>query len=303
VWEILGLAVVAGVGLGGLYGLIAMGYTLVLAASAVFNFVQGSVVVAGGLGMLGLWQVLGWPFLAVVAIVLIGGGVLGLLTYVLSVHPIAVRRDVHELTEGTLVSTFGLGLALNSVMALTFGSTVVSVNSYVSTKSIVVAGLPIRPLYIAMIAVTLLIAAIMELVVRRTRTGLVLRATVQDREGASLAGIHVTRVVLRSFALAGALAAVAGLLMVPATSASAALAPKLTLYGFAGMAIGGYGSFKGAVLGGIIVGVASSVASVYIDAAWVSVVMYALVLAILLVRPRGLFGSAGEFGSAGLRRV
>jgi branched-subunit amino acid ABC-type transport system permease component len=91
--------------------------------------------------------------------------------------------------------------------------------------------------------------------------------------------------------------------MVPATSASAALAPKLTLYGFAGMAIGGYGSFKGALLGGIIVGVASSVAAAYIDAAWVSVVMYALVLAILLVRPRGLFGSAGEFGSAGLRRV
>ena len=292
--EILGLAIVAGIGLGGLYGLIAMGYTLVLAASAVFNFVQGSIVVAGGLAMLGLWQVLGWPFLATAGIVLIGGAGVGLITYLFAVRPIAVRKDVHELTEGTLVSTFGLGLALNSVMALTFGSTVIPVHSYVSTSPIVVFGLPIRPLYIAMIGVTLLIAVVMEVVIRRTRMGLVLRATVQDREGASLCAIHVTRVVFRAFALAGALAAIAGLLMVPATSASAALAPKLTLYGFAGMAIGGYGSFKGALLGGIIIGVASSVAASYIDASFVSVVVYGLVLAILLLRPRGLFGAAAR---------
>src|SRR5580698_2386070 len=96
------IAVISGVGLGGIYGLIAMGYTLILAASAVFSFAQGSIVVGGSLAMFGLWQVLHWPFLGVVAVVLAGGACVGIAAYLISVWPVTLRRNVHDLTEGTL---------------------------------------------------------------------------------------------------------------------------------------------------------------------------------------------------------
>jgi branched-chain amino acid transport system permease protein len=221
----------------------------------------------------------------------------------ISVWPVTLRRNVHDLTEGTLVTTFGLGLALNAVIALAFGSTTLPVPSYVSANPIVVRGVPINPLYIAMVAVTLFVAVVMEIFLKRTRTGLILRATVQDREGASLVAIHVTKVTFRAFAIAGALAAIAGLLVVPETSASAFVAPQFTLYGFAGMAVGGLGSFKGAIVGGVIIGLVGSIGSTYINPSFVSLLIFGIILAILLVRPRGLFGTAGEFGSTRLRAV
>jgi branched-subunit amino acid ABC-type transport system permease component len=301
--KVFALATIAGVGLGGLYGLIAMGYTLILASSAVFSFAQGSLAVGGSLAMYGLWQVAGWPVLGAAAAILLGGACVGVISYLISVRPVSLRRDVHDLTEATLVTTFGIGLALNSVMAIAFGSTAVPVPSYVSENPIVVRDVPINPLYIAMVSVTVVVAIVLEVVLSRTRAGLILRATVQDREGASLLGIHVTRVTFRAFGIAGALAAMAGLLIVPETSATVFLAPQFTLYGFAGMAIGGFGSFSGAIVGGIIIGLVSSISSVYINASFVSAIIYGLIVATLLVRPRGLFGTAGEFGSAKLRTV
>lgn len=301
--ELVAIATVSGLGLGGLYGLVAMGYTLVMAASGVFNFAQGSIVMGGALVMLGLWQYLHWPILGVVGVVLLGGALLGILSYVLAVFPVAKRHGVAELTEGTLVTTFGLGLILNSVTALTFGYNTVPVNSYVSDSPLRIAGVPIRPIYLVMIGATVVIVIAMEMFLRRTRTGLVLRATVLDSEGAILAGIPIMRVVLRAFLVAGALAALAGLLMVPVTSASPFIADQLALYGFAGMAIGGYGSFKGAFVGGVVVGVATTVPPIWVNPTFVSTIVYGLMLLVLLVRPRGLFGSAGTFGSARLRDV
>jgi branched-chain amino acid transport system permease protein len=297
------IAVISGVGLGCIYGLIAMGYTLVLAASAVFSFAQGSIVVGASLAMFGLWQLLHWELFESLAVILAGGACVGVAVYLVSVWPVTRRQNVHDLTEATLVTTFGLGLALNGVIALAFGSITVPVPSYVSSNPIVVKGVPINPLYVAMVAATLLVVIAMEIMLRKTRTGLILRATVQDREGASLVAIHVTKVTLRAFAIAGVLAAIAGFLVAPETSASAFVAPQFTLYGFAGMAVGGLGSFMGAIVGGVIIGLVESIGSTYINPSFVSLLIFGIILAILLIRPRGLFGTAGEFGTTRLRAV
>jgi branched-subunit amino acid ABC-type transport system permease component len=297
------IAVVTGLGLGSIFGLIAMGYTLIMAASGVFNFVQGTIVMGAALTFFGLWMLLHWPFLLVLAIVMVGGALLGAVTYILSVFPVASRQGVHELTEATLVTTFGLGLALNSVVALAFGYTTYPVNPYVNAAAWRISGVPIDPIFVVMLATAVFLTIVMELMLQRTKTGLFLRATVADAQGARLAGIRVMKVVLWSFAVAGALAAVAGLLMVPYTQASSNLAGSLALDGFAGMAIGGYGSFKGAMLGGLVVGLATKLPAVWVNPAWTTLIVYALMLTILFVRPRGLFGTAGAFGSARLRSV
>jgi branched-chain amino acid transport system permease protein len=301
--RLIAIAAIAGLGLGGIYGMVAMGYTLIMAASGVFNFIQGTIVMGGALVMLWLWQMLGWPVLGVLAIVLGGGALLGIISYLAAVLPVSRRLGPAHLTEGTLVTTFGLGLALNSVVALTFGYNTVPVKSYVSDSPWNIAGIPIRPIYVAVLAITLVIVIAMEVFLLRTKTGLVLRATVQDADGARLSGIPIMKVVLWSFAIGGTFAAVAGLLMVPVTQASSNLASQLALYGFAGMAIGGYGSFKGAFVGGLVVGLASTIPPIWVNPTLVSTIIYGLMLVILLARPRGLFGTAGAFGSARLRDV
>jgi len=303
VYREIGEAVIAGLGVGGLYAMIAMGYTLILSASGVFNFAQGSMVMAGTLALYGLWQVAHVQFLLVLVILAIGGLAVGLATYLASVLPVMNRRGIRNLTEGTLVTTFGFGLVLNTVAGMTFGYDTVPVNSYVTRSPISFAGLDINPIYLVMIGATLALAALLELVLHKTRVGLLLRATVGDAVGAALVGIRVGTVVLVAFGLAGGLAVVAGALLAPVSFASVSTATTLVLLGFAGMAIGGFGSFTGALVGGVLVGLISTVVPVFINSLYVNLIIYAVMLVVLVIRPQGLFGTAGRFGAAGLREV
>jgi branched-subunit amino acid ABC-type transport system permease component len=300
---LIGIGIVTGLGLGSMYALISAGYTLILASSGVFNFAQGSIVMAGALGAYGLSNEAGWPFPLTCIAVVLGGAVAGVVSELLAVHPVARSPHASNLTEGTLVTTLGLGLAMNSAVALTFGLDTRPTPSYVSDSPITVAGIPIRPVYLVMMGAVIVFAVVMETVLHRTRTGVVLRATVEDAEGASLNGIGILKVVLRSFAVAGAIAALAGALIVPVTSASPFLADQVALLGFAGMAIGGYGSFSGALVGGMVVGLLTGLLPIWLDPHLSSVMVYLVMVGFLLVRPRGLFGSAGMFGAARLRDV
>jgi len=303
VYHELGEAVIAGLGVGGLYALIAMGYTLILSASGVFNFAQGAIVMGGTLAVYGLWQVAHVQFLLVIVVLAIGGVAIGFATYLASVLPVMNRRGVRNLTEGTLVTTFGFGLVLTTLAGMTFGYTTEPVNSYVTRTPIPFAGLQINPIYLIMMGVTVAVAIVLELVLHRTRVGLVLRATVGDAVGASLAGIKVSTVVFVAFGLAGALAVVAGALLAPISFASVGTATTLVLLGFAGMAIGGFGSFTGALVGGVLVGLISTIVPVFVNSLYTNLIIYAVMILLLIVRPQGLFGTAGRFGAAGLREV
>jgi branched-subunit amino acid ABC-type transport system permease component len=303
VYKELGYAVISGLGVGGMYAFIALGYTVILAASGVFNFAQGSIVMGGSLVMYWLFDLKGWPVAATIALVVAGGALVGVLCHLLSVLPVTNRRGVHNLTEGTLVTTFGLGLILNTIAGMAFGYDTVPVKSYITRSPVHILGLSISPIYLVMIGITLVVSLLLERGLHRTNVGLLLRVTVEDAEGARLGGVNVTKVVAYSFAFAGALAAVAGALLAPVTFASVNNASQLVLLGFAGMAIGGYGSFNGALLGGLLVGLISTIIPLYLNAAYVSLIVYGLMVLVLVVRPRGLFGTAGRFGSAALRAV
>lgn len=298
-----GEAIFAGLGVGGLYAMIAMGYTLVLSASGVFNFAQGSVVMGGTLALYGLWQITGVHFLLVLLILAIGGIIVGILTYLTSVLPVTNRRGVRNLTEGTLVTTFGFGLVLNTIAGKTFGYDTSPVNSYVTRSPLSFIGLKVSPIYLVMIAVTIVLAVVMEVMLHRSKVGLMLRATVDDVTGATLNGVKVSTMVFTAFGLAGALSAIAGALLAPISFASVANANTLVLLGFAGMAIGGFGSFTGALVGGEFVGLVSTVVPIWVNPIYIHLIIYGTMIALLVIRPQGLFGSAGRFGAAALREV
>lgn len=297
-------AVIAGLGIGSVYALIALGYTLILASSGVFNFAQGSVVMAGALISYGLGTVAGWPVLTVIAIVVGSGCLAGFLIYGISVLPVMKRQGAANLTGSTFLTTIGLGLAFNAIIGLVFGPETYPVKSFISNTSLQVSGTHIRPIYIVMFVVVIVCVVLLEGVLGWTGTGTVMRATFTDLEGAALAGIAVNRVILRAFIGGCALAALAGFLIAPLTAASVGIADQFAFYGFAAMAIGGFSSFAGAAAGGFIVGLLRQVPVVWLDPSVAAMLIYGAMVVILLVRPQGLFGSGGSaFGAAAVRDV
>jgi branched-chain amino acid transport system permease protein len=295
------LAVMTGIGLGAVYTIVAISYTLILSTSGVFNFAQGGLVTAGAIGSFVLSVRYGLPPLVALLLLVAGGAVVGLITERLAVRPFIGRS--RSLTEEALVSTLGLGLVIVAVAAIYFGYDPHDVTPYVSTKITYIGFMPVRPIFLLMLVsgggVSLLIDAVMV----RTRLGAVLRAVIIDQEGAVLLGIDVLRVITVSFAIAGALAVAAGFLLVPITSASIFVGDRLALLGFVAMALGGFGSFRGAIVGGLIVGLLVSIGPVVLDPLLVQPLMLLLLILVLLLRPGGLFGAAGQYGTGALRDV
>jgi branched-subunit amino acid ABC-type transport system permease component len=188
-------------------------------------------------------------------------------------------------------------------MALAFGLDVYPVREYTRSSPYKIGDVPVRPIYIAMFIVTVIIVVGVEMFVRRSRSGLYLRMTFEDPEGAGLQGTSIVKVVLISFAVAGAVAAIGGALIVPVTSASSQLAASFGLFGFAGMAIGGYGSFMGALVGGLFVGIVNSLVPVWLNVDLAPAIVYVVLIAVLVLRPQGLFGKSGAFGASKVREV
>jgi branched-chain amino acid transport system permease protein len=208
-----------------------------------------------------------------------------------------------SLTEEALVSTLGLGLALVAAAGLYFGYDEHYMPPYISTQIVNVGPLPVRPLFLLMLvcggAVTLLIDAVMS----RTQLGALLRAVIIDPSGASLLGIDVAWVITCSFAVAGGLAVIAGFLLVPVTSASIFVGDRLALLGFVAMALGGFGSFRGAIAGGLVVGLLTSVGPVVVNPLLVQPLLLVFLIFVLVIRPGGFFGAAGQYGAGALRDV
>jgi branched-chain amino acid transport system permease protein len=292
--------ITAGLGLGAIYTVVALGYNLVLAASGIFNFSLGAVVMGGTIAAYYLTVHLTWPVWLTVPVVLILGYAAGILSYYIVVRTVARARDVNI---SAVVTSLGLGLAAVAAAGVLFGVNNRSVPSYISTRPIIIGDVPIRPIYIVMVAVAVAVAITIDLVLRRTGIGQAVRATLEDREGAALQGVPTQSIVRNTFALAGMLAGLAGFLIAPITGAEPTVGTTQALYGFAAVAIGGFGSFGGAVTGGLIVGLTTGIVPAFLEPAYVTPVVIAIMFLVLLIRPQGLQGAAGLFGAKAQRDV
>jgi branched-chain amino acid transport system permease protein len=299
--ELILLGVMTGIGLGAVYTLVALSYTLVLSTSGVFNFAQGGLVMAGAIGSYVLSVRLGAPAVLALLVLLPAGAVAGLVTERVAVRPFLGRS--RSLTEEALVSTLGLGLVITALAAIFFGYDEHDMPPYISTRVTFVGPLPVRPIFLLMLFCGGSVSLVIDAVMTRTRLGALLRAVIIDPDGASLLGIDVRRVVTVSFAIAGALAVAAGFLLVPITSASIFVGDRLALLGFVAMALGGFGSFRGAIVGGIVVGLLVAVGPVVVDPLLVQPLVLLLLILVLVIRPGGFFGVAGQFGTGSLRDV
>jgi branched-chain amino acid transport system permease protein len=295
------IGLLAGLALASAYLLIAMSFTLVVGVSSVFNFLQATyVMLAMVLTSIGVDHFGFSPFV-VLPFLLVLGAAAGILTNLLLVKPIANRAD--HLIETALLTTLGASTAVVAIVSINFGSEAQAVKPYVAPEPWMIGPVPLNRMNVLIIGVTFVIAILFDVILRRSTIGRITRLTLEDKEGAQLSGINTARTTTYSFAAAGALAALAGWLIVPVTAASPSSAAHLAFFAFAAMAVGGFGSFSGAAIGAVVVGVVQGVAPLYVNTNWTTVIILVGVAVLLIIRPSGLRGTAGLFGASGVREI
>ncbi len=279
--------VIGGLLQGGVFAVVALGFSLVFRVTGVVNLSQGAFCVLGAMAMYFFQVVFGWPTaLAAVAAILsvtAFGLVVGATTFV----PAVARLPI----SSTLVLTAGLLTFFEGVALIVWGNQPYALPPFSGEAPISLGALrlPTQGLWLAAGSAAM-IAALWWLV-NRTALGRALRACAENPMAARLMGIDVSRMMLLAFGLAAAIGASSGLLVAPITSLQFDSGGFFTTSGFIAVAIGGMGSFAGSVVGGLALGVAEQLAAYYVSSLFASTLALALLLAMLLWRPSGLFSS------------
>jgi len=282
-------AVITGLGLGSMYGLLALGFHVTYAVSNTVNFAQGGTMMMGAVLCFTLSVTVGWPLMAALPVALGACALWSIL-----VERVAVRPFVRRGSNSWLMATVALGIALENVALFAFGRDPRGMPpNYLTTQFVVVGGLKVQYLQILIPLVGLLLALGLHGFFQHTRHGKALLAVVQNAGTARLMGIDVERVTTFSYALSGVLAGVAGILVAPLFTISSTMGTLFGIKAFAVAILGGIGSAWGVVLAGLIYGVAEALVTACLGSTYTQIVSFSLVIASLTVMPNGLFGRAG----------
>lgn len=276
----------SGLTVGAVYALVALGFTMIYNASDVINFAQGEFVMLGG--MVTVFAVaagLPLPLAALVAIVT--AVAVGLLLHRLAIEPARGAPPVV-----LIIITIGGAFLIRGVAQVVFDKQFHKLPGFSGDEPLRFLGASVTPQALWVLGGATLIVLGVTLFLERTLLGRAVLATAANRLAARLVGIDVSVVMALSFALSAAIGAVAGLLITPITLTSYDVGTMLALKGFAAVVLGGLGSAAGAVAGGLILGLCEALAAGYISSSYKDAVAFLVMIGVLLVLPRGLFGSA-----------
>jgi branched-chain amino acid transport system permease protein len=214
--------------------------------------------------------------------------------YGLLVEFIAVRPFASRGSNAWLMSTVALGIVLDNVVLHTFGKEPRSLPSALAQTPVELGGLNlgVYPLQLLIPVLGLALAGLLHMVSRRTRWGTAMLAVVQNRSAAQLMGIPIRRVVALSFALSALLAGIAGVLIAPLFNVNADMGTLFGIKAFAVAILGGITSAWGVMLAGLLFGVAEALITATLGSGYTQIITFALVIAVLALRPNGLFGRA-----------
>jgi len=280
---------VFGLLVGALYGLVALGLSLIFGVTKFLNVAHGELVVFGGYACFWAFTLLGVdPFISI-PISMLFLFLLGALLYWL-VFSRTVKLPEESKIKNTLLVAFGLSVILQNLAMRFFTADERSITTSYAGTAFTVAGVrfPIMRLASLVVAVFFLIA--LTLFLRKTYTGKAIRATAQNWEAASLMGINIHKIYLLAFALGASLAGVAGILVTVNYSIQPTMGLGWTLKALIVMVLGGLGNIPGALVGGLILGVTESATSFFISSNYREVAGLVLFLLVLIFRPQGLFG-------------
>ena len=277
---------IAGISLGSIYAIIALGYTMVYGIAKMLNFAHGDVIMVGGYMCFCATAYLGWNPLMGVLLAIVVCTVLGVVIERMAYKPL---RSAPALA--VLITAIGVSYFLQNAALLIWTSTPVSFSSVVGSGSVSLGALRITHVTLVTIAVCILIMVGLMLFTSKTKMGTAMRAVSEDKGAAQLMGINVNTTISVTFAIGSGLAAIAGVLML---SAYPLLIPTTGsmpgIKAFTAAVFGGIGSIPGAFLGGILLGVIEIFSRAYISQEVADAIVFAVLIVVLLVKPTGLLG-------------
>jgi branched-chain amino acid transport system permease protein len=278
-----------GIVAGSLYALVAVSFNILYRPTNVFNFAQGELVMLGAMIFASLTSLAGMPWFVAFAATLLAVGCIGLVEERIAVAPILARSQTGT---GWVITTLATSLIISNLVGRFWGPDPILVKppALLSMESLDIASSRISSYEIALVLLTLVLVAIVERVYR-TLKGKAVMAVAEDREAALLRGIDPGSLGRWSFFLGAAFAAMTGVLAAPILYASTSLGPDLLLKGFAAAAVGSIGNNRGALLAGYVIGVTEAVGASLLSPGYQEAVIFMVVLAVLLLKPEGLFGS------------
>ena len=292
-------ALTSGLALGGIYALVALGFSITHTTTRTLNFGQGEFLVGGafvgvamllllaGKGPVGVLAAADVSLLrysgALVASVVVLG-VLGALMYFIAVRPFFGMTGM-----AWVMSTIGFGIILQNAALAIWGAGSVAVPSPLGEGVIRIAGAGIRPQKILVLATTAVVMLALDHVLRRTRIGKAVRAVAANPQAAELMGINVGAIVVLAFVTSSGLAGMAGLLIAPITTASVFMGLTIALKAFSSAIVGGLTNPRGCIAGGFLLGVIEALVGLW-HAELREITIFVLIIAVLVIKPEGLFG-------------
>lgn len=275
-----------GLALGAIYALMALGLTLIFGYMNVVNFAHGEFYMVGAFFAYTLIVLAGLPFWLGLAGAALGAAALGLLADRFLLR--ALRR--HNEIAMPMLATIGLSIALQNLATIIWNPVPKTMGSPASGDSLNLGFMRTRPQLLLVVALAAVVIAAAHLFLNRTRAGLAMRATFQDPAAAWLMGVNVNRVYGATFAFGAALAATSGVLIATIFQITPTMGGLATAKAFVVVILGGLGSLPGAVVGGLTLGVAESVAAGYLSSGLQDAVGLMVLVVVLMLRPQGLFG-------------
>ncbi len=277
--------VLSGATVGAVYALIALGFTIIYNASHVVNFAQGEFVMLGGMGtVFALSAGLPLPLaalLTIAAVALIG----------IAFNRLAIETARNAPVVSLIIITIGASIFIQGVAQIVFGKAIHRLPSFTGDAPIHVLGATILPQSLWVVGGALVVFVALFLFVTRTLTWRAVLATSNNRLAAQLVGINTSFMMTLSFGVSAAIGALAGVLIAPITLTSYQVGVALALKGFAAAMLGGMGNPKGALVGGIILGLLEALTAGYLSSHYKDAVAFIVILVLLSVKPQGLFGS------------
>jgi branched-chain amino acid transport system permease protein len=271
---------------GAALGLLALGLTVIFGLLGVMNFAHGELYMLGayaGVTVIGLTQSFWVALIAAPLLV----GVVGAITEMVALRPLYRREPLYG-----LILTFGLALVFREAVRQIWGGDMRRIlPPFTGSTPLLGMTYPDYRLFLLAAASVLLLA--IWLFFTRTRAGIIVRAAVQDAEMLDGLGVNVRAVFTLTFAASGALAALAGLLLAPVFTVYPQMGVEFILLAFIVVILGGMGSLGGSVVAAFVIGIAQSMFSLWMNPQRVAIAIFGIMIVVLIVRPRGLFGREG----------
>lgn len=279
--------IVSGIGIGCVFGLIGIGYCVIYNASGIVNFAQGAFVMLGGMLTHALFTRAGVPLVvsALIATALVA--VLGVLVERFVVRPLWHRNATPFVM---ILATLAVQIVVERATLLTAGDQPKTLPNFVDLPPLMLGKVAISYQQMTIAFSSILLVVLLGLFFSRTRVGRAMRACSINRESAALQGIPVSRMLAYAFALSAGLGAFAGVLITPTQFTAFNVGVPFAISGFIAAIIGGFGNPGGAFIGGILLGLAQSIAIITLGSGFKNIAALSILLVFITIRPMGLFG-------------